>query len=344
MAELFRSVKDTPVFTILGLLGILAAGLAADVVMFGKDTRDEEDDIPPTREGDAAAGYLPSGPMDEGNPISDDLDDPEDEGLVLWGGTADDILSGGDGDDLILGGDGSDLIDGRDGDDVIEAGSGNDLVHAGGGFDTVYAGAGDDTVEGQDGDDLIDGGDGADWLAGHSGNDSLQGATGDDSLLGGEGDDLLDGGSGADWLAGGYGNDSLVAGSGSDTLDGGAGDDWLSGLDGEVDDFVEDYLNGGTGNDVLVLGSGDHAFGDSGEDDFILHDWLIEGGVAHISDYDAGTDQLIVVYDRAAHPDPLLSIEVSADGSQSTLLLDGSAVATIAGDPLSLADVTLKTA
>lgn len=94
----------------------------------------------------------------------------------------------------------------------------------------------------------------------------------------------------------------------------------------------------------MVLGSGDHAHGDDGEDDFILHDWLTEGGVAHVSDYDAALDKLVVVYDPAAHPDPILSIEVSPDGSESTLLLDGAPVATVRGDIVDLADIDLQAA
>ena len=91
------------------------------------------------------------------------------------------------------------------------------------------------------------------------------------------------GDAGDDWLAGGYGDDDLAAGSGADTLDGGAGNDRMSGLDGEGDDFNEDFLNGDSGNDTLALGAGDHGHGGDGADDFVVHDWLMEGGVAHVA-------------------------------------------------------------
>lgn len=337
--------------TILGLLGVLMAGVAADVVLSGKEDPDQ-DDAPPDPEELAEAGNgdlldLPEDelpPLDERDPVSDDIPDPVEDGRSMHGDSGDDILSGGEGDDSIEGLDGNDLIDGRGGDDLIQAGSGTDFVSAGAGADTVSAGAGNDTVHGQDGDDLLDGGEGADSLAGHAGDDTLRGGEGADTLLGGEGRDVLDGGAGDDWLAGGLGDDTLAGGAGSDVLDGGAGDDWISGLSEDVDDFETDYLNGGTGSDTLILGSGDHGFGDEGDDDFVLHDWLIDGGVAHISDYDASSDKLIIVYDPAAHPDPVLSLEMNADGTESTLKLDGAAVATVRGDAISLEDVTLTPA
>jgi len=176
------------------------------------------------------------------------------------------------------------------------------------------------------------------------GDDTLTGGGGKDTLLGGAGQDGLDGGDGEDWLAGGDGNDALTGGAGSDTLDGNAGDDWISGLNGPIDDFDEDFLNGGAGNDTLVLGSGDQAHGGEGGDDFVIHDWLKEGGVAHVTDYDAAQDKLVVIYDPAIHPDPILSLEVDPDGSKSTLLLDGAPLATVRGDIVNLADIDFRSA
>ena len=338
----------------LGIFGILAAGFAADAIFSGRDGAGSDNDVDDNafdfdEDSDLESGNLldeiarqPAG--SEGNPVSDDIEDPADEDVTVTGSGGDDILSGGDGSDRIDGLDGNDLIDGRAGDDLIDAGGGNDAVWAGAGNDTVFGGAGHDSIHGQDGDDLIDGGDGADSLLGHSGDDTLFGGAGNDTLIGGMGDDSMDGGAGDDWLAGGEGNDTLLGAAGSDILDGGAGHDWLSGLNGEIDDFNEDFLNGGAGNDTLVLGSGDHGFGDTGEDSFILHDWLAEGGVAHVSDYSAAEDRLVVVYDPAVHPDPQLSLSVSDDGSASTLFLDGHALVVIRGDAVNLNDVILKAA
>jgi Ca2+-binding RTX toxin-like protein len=156
------------------------------------------------------------------------------------------------------------------------------------------------------------------------------------------GADRLDGEKGEDWLAGGEGDDRLSGGEGSDVLDGGAGNDWLSGLDGEIDDFHGDFLNAGAGNDTLVLGVKDHGFGDEGEDDFVLHDWLAQGGVAEVSDYTAAQDKLVVVYDPAVHPDPELSVQPGDDGRSSTLLLDGHPLVVVRGDAINLSDVELK--
>jgi Ca2+-binding RTX toxin-like protein len=176
------------------------------------------------------------------------------------------------------------------------------------------------------------------------GDDTLAGEGGDDTLLGGSGEDSLAGDAGDDWLAGGEGKDALAGGAGSDTLDGNAGDDWLSGHSGQTDDRTVDFLNGGSGNDTIILGSGDHAFGDTGADDFVVHDWLREGGVAHVTDYDSLLDKLVVVYDPVTHPDPILSLEVTPDGGESTLFLDGLPVATVRGDIVDLADIDLRAA
>jgi Ca2+-binding RTX toxin-like protein len=176
------------------------------------------------------------------------------------------------------------------------------------------------------------------------GDDTLVGGSGDDILLGGAGQDSLEGGSGDDWLAGGDGDDRLAGGAGSDTLDGNAGDDWLSSLGPDGDDESPDFLNGGAGNDTMILGAEDHAHGGAGEDEFVIHDWQKEGGVAHVSDFDATLDKLVIVYDPATHPDPILSLELNPDGTESTLLLDGVPVATVRGDLVDLAAVDLRAA
>lgn len=335
----------------MALFGIVAAGFAADAILSEKEPLDSGDgdgqeDLEPDHHFDGSGANLLDDlaarvELREGNPVSSDQAAALPDDLTIAGTEQGDILSGGNGHDVIRAGDGDDLIDGRDGDDLIQAGAGNDAVWAGAGNDTVGGGDGADTLHGQDGDDLLHGEDGADHLAGHAGHDTLSGGAGNDTLVGGEGDDLLDGGEGDDWLAGGSGNDTLLGGSGSDILDGGSGDDWLSGLHGEIDDFSEDFLNGGAGNDSLVLGSGDHGYGDTGEDTFILHDWLAEGGVAHVSDYAAADDKLVVVYDPAVHPDPQLTLASNPDGS-TTLMLDGHALVVIQGDTVNVQDVELR--
>lgn len=331
---------------LLGLFGVLAAGVAADAILLPRDTLEEDDEAEPSPdEGQDYSGgnLLDEDPLD-GLPRSDDLDDPLPENLSVKGTDGDEILSGAAGHDFVFGADGVDLIDGRAGDDRIDAGDGDDAAWAGAGNDTVLGGGGDDSLQGQDGDDFLDGGLGADILSGQAGDDTLAGGSGADTLLGGAGQDALDGGDGADWLAGGEGDDALAGGAGSDTLDGNAGDDWLYGLNHNIDDLDPDFLNGGAGNDTMILGLGDHAHGGAGEDEFVVHNWQAEGSVAHVSDYDAVLDKLVVVYDPAVHPDPILSVEVTPDGSESTLLLDGAPVATVRGDIVDLADIDLRAA
>ncbi len=75
----------------------------------------------------------------------------------------------------------------------------------------------------------------------------------------------------------------------------------------------------------------------------MLHDWLAEGGVAHVADYNSKDDKLVVIYDPSVHPDPQLSVEVAADGS-NTLLLDGHALVVIRGDAVDVKDVDLRAA
>jgi Ca2+-binding RTX toxin-like protein len=339
-------VKGSGVLALLGLFGVFAAGVAADAILSARDTQAEGDEPSPDNDEDqdfSRGDLLAEDPVD-GLPRSDDGEDLQPADLQMTGTEQGEVLSGAVGNDRITSVGGDDLIDGRAGNDHIDAGQGDDAVWGGDGEDSLVGGTGDDSLQGQDGDDLVLGGPGDDNLVGQTGDDTLAGDAGEDSLLGGEGQDSLDGDAGDDWLAGGWGDDSLSGGTGSDTLDGNSGDDWLSGLTGQTDDHASDFLNGGSGNDTMILGSGDQAYGDAGEDEFVVHDWLKEGGVAHVTDYDAALDKLVVIYDPSVHPDPILSLEVTPDGSESTLLLDGLPVATVRGDIVDLAEIDLRAA
>ncbi|MBL9054551.1 MAG: calcium-binding protein, partial [Tabrizicola sp.] len=180
--------------------------------------------------------------------------------------------------------------------------------------------------------------------SGAEGDDSLDAGEGSDTLLGGGGNDSLAGGTGNDWLAGGYGDDRLSGNQGEDELDGNAGNDWISGLMGEVDDFATDFLNGGDGNDTLVLGAGDLASGGAGQDQFEIVTADSQDAVTRITDYDEALDQLVVHYDAALHPDPLLSLEPNEDGTENSVFLDGVRIAVISGGSLALNDIRLVAA
>lgn len=264
-------------------------------------------------------------------PQSDDIADLPDPDMILTGESGGDILTGNGGNDSISGGAGNDQLGGRGGDDSIDGAEGDDIIYAGAGDDVVIGGAGDDVLHGEDGNDTLNGGEGDDQLSGHEGDDRLFGGTGNDSLLGGSGDDRLYAGTGDDWLNGGYGDDLLVGGPGSDTLDGDFGNDTLVGHEAGVADHSVDFLNGGEGDDLLSIGNGDYASGNQGADSFVLGDWLGEGQIAQIMDYDPAEDQIMVVYDAQAHPDPQITLD-QQDGSDDVIvLLDGTPLALVQG-------------
>ena len=218
------------------------------------------------------------------------------EGVLLLGGSGNDVLigsphidqlNGSAGDDTLLGANSRDTLRGGSGRDVLNGGGGNDLVVGqGGSGDVLTGGSGDDTLNGGAGtDSLVEQGDvdftltnttltglGADSLTaievfrltgGESDNSidasaiSLAGAT--LIISGGGGDDSIRGGTGSDVLDGGDGDDTLNGGAGDDSLNGGSGADGLSGSSGN--DFLngnsdDDTLFGGDGNDTLLAASG----------------------------------------------------------------------------------------
>ena len=118
----------------------------------------------------------------------------------------------------------------------------------------------------------------------------------------------------------------------------------MSGLNGGRDDSALDYLNGGRGDDLLDIGGGDHATGGEDADTFALQEWLSEGKVATIADYDFLQDQIVVVYDPAAHPDPQLTLSSDEETENVTILLDGAPVAVVSGGSVFLSDIKLAAA
>lgn len=313
---------------ILGLLGAVMAGVAADALMAApkEDQPDDDGDLSEdfdspqaTDEGGADAGddllsYVPEGDVIPSDPLS------------LSGSARDDLMSGGTGGDTLLGGEGDDQIDGRDGDDMLRGQSGDDTLHGQEGDDTLVGGAGDDVGIGGAGDDRQFGGAGDDSLSGQEGDDILTGGEGDDTLVGGDGQDTLNGGTGNDWLTGGYGDDLLSGSEGADTLDGGAGADTLWGQDG-----WQDFLNGGAGDDHLHLGQGDLASGGEGADSFFVDLQPGADGLATISDYAPGEDEIVVMYDATAHPAPEITVVSEPGSPDATLYLDGVPLAQVTG-------------
>jgi len=223
------------------------------------------------------------------------------EGVLLLGGSGNDVLigsphvdqlNGSAGDDTLLGANSRDTLRGGSGRDVLNGGGGNDLVVGqGGSGDVLTGGSGADTLNGGAGSDsLVEQGDvdftltnttltglGTDSLTalesfnltgGLSANSidasalSLVGAM---LVINGEGgDDVIAGSTGNDTINGGAGNDSIRGGAGDDVLDGGDGDDTLNGGAGD------DSLNGGGGADGLSGFSGNDFLNGNSDDDTLF--------------------------------------------------------------------------
>ena len=335
---------------LLGLFGVMMAGLAADALVSHRSEdpeEDGEDTLPPPEHEDELTdrgNLLDDLDDDETVPTSDDVPDLPDAAVTLSGGSSGELLSGYGADDEISGNGGADQIDGRGGNDWIDAGDDNDAVWAGDGDDSIQGAAGNDTAQGQAGNDLIDGGEGRDSLMGSEGADTLHGGAGNDSLIGGSEDDWLGGDEDDDWLLGGEGNDTLIGGAGTDDIDGGLGNDVINGVEAEGQPQETDFLNGQDGDDRILVGAGDYASGGLGDDEFILQEWMNESQVAQVTDYDPGHDQLVIVYDAAVHTDPVLTIEPNASGGGQSVFIDGSKVAVVYGGQVSVSDIRLSAA
>ena len=323
---------------LLGLLGALFAGVLADSMMNpGPVQPGDADEAADGGDDDSGASPGPTlGDMlnedASGMPHSDDDPDPVDPDVTLTGSASADILTGNGGDDLVDGGDGGDLLGGRDGDDTIGGGDGADYAHGGEGVDFLTGGDGDDDLQGEGGDDDVAGDAGDDTLAGGIGDDLLTGGAGADSLLGGEGQDRLESGAGDDVANGGLGDDLMAGGAGSDEQDGGDGNDTIWGqAAGGADDHEVDFLNGGTGDDLLRVGAGDYANGGEGSDLYLLEDIRPGDPLTQISGFQAGEDEIVLLYDPVTHPDPTVTLTSDAGSEDATLLLDGVPVAVITG-------------
>lgn len=309
---------------LVGLMGMLAVGATA---FYGFDGLVTD----PENEG-ASAAPQPGDGSETGEDTVMDLTTLTENGS----GT----ISEGDSEgNTMVGTSNPDQINGYGGDDSIVGLAGRDDLHGEDGEDTIDGSEGEDTLYGGDGNDHLFGGSGADTLYGGNDDDALAGDSGDDSLVGSNGNDTLDGGPGNDALLGALGDDSLEGGAGQDTLFGGLGDDTLNG----AGDAETDYLNGGSGDDVIITGSGDIVTTGHGADTVTLNARLADDHEPLITDFSTAEDNLAVIYDDLADPDPEVTIEDDPDqqGRQS-VLLNGSVVASLDNAPdLTLAHITL---
>jgi len=318
-----------------GMLGLVAIGGLA----FTDDPGDEfgDDDSHGAGQGMPDNGELNNGELNPGagfQPMLIETEPSSETNLILPGDSDPNIMNGGAG---------SDQINGYAGDDVINGGEGHDDLHGAEGDDTLYGGAGDDVLHGQDGTDVLNGNGDDDQLFGHDGDDTLNGGSGDDELQGGQGKDTLNGGSGDDALHGGHGDDKLVGGAGQDTLFGGWGNDVVSGVEDDPAAQASDFLNGGGGDDTIVAGAGDVVTAGDGADTIVLGDWIADGESAQVMDYDAAEDQLVVVWDMEANPDPDIQVLTDpATPNVSHIIVDGTEIALLRGASMvSVQDILL---
>lgn len=327
---------------LVGLLGVIMAGLSMDAPSDAADSPHGEDTSPETEGWSVSTAFMEDEPVpvdppaapegagdsadeQDGLPQSNDNEDMADPDLALTGTEGNDVLQGQDGADSLMGAGGQDGLAGDAGHDVLAGGDGED---------SLWGNEGDDALTGDAGDDLLAGCEGDDRAAGGDGNDSVIGGTGDDELDGQAGNDLVDGGSGHDLLTGGTGADDLEGGAGNDTL--------FGGLAAEGDTAV-DFLNGGHGDDELHLEAGDSGNGGQGADSFMLQDFAPGQPVVQITDFDPAEDQLVVMYDATLHPTPELT--VGSGGGATILMLDGVPLASLTnGAALDLAAVQLQAA
>ena len=281
------------------------------------------------------------------------------------GGAGFDTLSGGDARDVIEGDFGKDYIYGGNGYDNLSGGGWKDTIFGGYGFDDIYGGSSNDILNGGNGKDLIEGGTGNDTLNGGSWVDGLFGGEGNDLLRGGNGTDFVSGDAGNDLVRGGNGSDLVLGGAGSDSVFGGDGDDIISasglfsralnsddyddardetlpndedgdpffvgwGLSGVDTDTDADMLSGGAGDDTIYIGNNDVARGGDGDDEFIVGDWMEDGALSEITDFDS-TEYIIVV----ALSTETAGVEVTTSATDEgigQIFIDGVLVSSVKGD------------
>ena len=212
---------------------------------------------------------------------------------------------------------------------------------------------GDDDKEEEDGDtdfnrevfgetdDTTSGTDIVDYLFLNGGDDVASGGEGDDRIFFGAGQDSTvtleedgsfetDGMEGDDLIRGGDGRDILVDTLGSNTIYGDVGYDRINVVDDASSPDTGDEVFGGFGDDVIFLDAGDTATGGGDEDRFqILSDGSDDP--VTITDFEEGDTFLIRHPEEGVIVQERITSELSADGADTNILLDGETVAVLAG-------------
>ena len=215
-----------------------------------------------------------------------------DQGIIVDGGTGNDIIWTSTGDDTLIGGAGSDSLFGGAGNDTLTGGVGADLISGGAGDDTLYTNA-----------DFIWTGSSA-WNNITGDTQALVGMNGSsDVFIGGDGNDTLIATDGADIIfqantSGDFYNDAPQARIQSiENVDLGAGDDILDMVHTSIITTDDMTVQAGDGNDTVWMDQGnDTVYGDAGNDDIFGgagNDTLYGGTGADTIDGYTGDDTLI---------------------------------------------------
>lgn len=190
-------------------------------------------------------------------------------------------------------------------------------------------------------DDTTTGTDIVDYLFLNGGDDVASGGEGDDRIFFGAGQDATvaleedgsfetDGMEGDDLIRGGEGRDTLVDALGSNTVFGDVGYDRINVVDDESSANTADEVFGGFGDDAIFLDAGDTASGGDGDDRFqILSDG--SGDPVTITDFEEGDTFLIRHPEEGFIVQERITSELSANGADTNLLLDGATVAILTG-------------
>ena len=89
-------------------------------------------------------------------------------------------------------------------------------------------------------------------------------------------------------------------------------------------------LSGGAGDDTIYIGNNDVARGGDGDDEFIVGDWMEDGALSEITDFDS-TEYIIVV----ALSTETAGVEVTTSATDEgigQIFIDGVLVSSVKGD------------
>lgn len=190
-------------------------------------------------------------------------------------------------------------------------------------------------------DDTTSGTDIIDYLFLNGGDDLASGGEGDDRIFFGAGQDATvtleedgsfetDGMEGDDLIRGGDGRDILIDALGSNTVYGDVGYDRINVVDDTSSPDTADVVFGGFGEDVIFLDTGDTASGGGGDDRFQILGDESDDPVT-ITDFEEGDTFLIRHPEEGVIVQERINSELSADGADTNILLDGQTVAVLAG-------------